>query len=76
MGHFFDFLTHVPALCGYVLQEGIIHAVQHLNRTGADNGVAAEGRAVVAGNQGILCFFTEQYRTDRQTAAQTLCGGY
>lgn len=63
-------------ICGYVLQEGIIHAVQHLNRTGADNGVAAEGGAVVTGNQGILCFFTESARTDRQTAAQTLCGGY
>lgn len=27
--------------------------------------VAAEGGAVVTGNQGILCFFTEQHRTDR-----------
>ena len=55
MGAFFRFPRACAGpFCGYVLQEGIIHAVQHLNCTGADNGVAAEGRAVVAGNQGIL----------------------
>lgn len=73
---FFDFLAHGACPLRLRFAEGIIHAVQHLNRTGADNGVAAEGGAVVTGNQGILCFFTEQHRTDRQTAAQTLCGGY
>ena len=68
-------LEQVPALFPDGGQQRIVQPIQHAQCGGAADRISSEGGAVVSILKYVLCFFSEERRSQGQTAGQPLGGG-